>query len=168
MAGLCSGSVQRHLCSPQKNLLSRSQQCQTKEVKSIASPKWEVDPRENSSPSGHSVSKSELRVQISWSLICWELCTPCSEVFFHQKLIGDFYHFPDSLSYPELGALKNHRKHISLRILLVISSCTAPSWCYFSKRKSMAWLWECLVTDRHCDIPGNLWIPLWKLCLSQL
>lgn len=43
-----------------------------------------------------------------------------TEAFFYQKLIGEFYHLPDSLSCPELGTLRNHRKHISFRTLLVI------------------------------------------------
>lgn len=57
--------------------------------------------------------------------------------FFHQKLIGDFYHLPDRL-LARAWYFKEPQETRFLQNSSFISSYTASSWCYFSKRKSMA------------------------------
>lgn len=161
VTGLCSGMVQGHVCAPQKNLLWRSQAFHTEEVKLIASPKWELDPREDSSfPSGHSVSELRLESRFLSPLSAGSCAHDAHRDIFSSKT--NWWLLPPSRQTlsQSLVLLRNHRKRVSFRTLLVVSSYAASSWCYFSK--SMAWLWESLVTDRHCDIPGNLWIPLWN------
>lgn len=64
VAGLCFWlCAEAPVCSMEKNLFWRSQECHTEEVKSIASPKWELDPREGRSyPLQWTLKLSELRL----------------------------------------------------------------------------------------------------------